>query len=85
MVFLAAVGRSMGRADEEQGGEGMAQPTDPKLWEEAKKEQRATSEGSPPGRWSARKAVLAQREYERRGGGWEPSPAPKGGTPPRSG
>ena len=54
----------------------MAQPTDPKLWDEVKKEQRATSEGSEPGRWSARKAVLAQREYERRGGGWKPSPAP---------
>ncbi len=53
----------------------MAQPTDRALWDEVKKEQRATSEGSEPGRWSSRKAVLAQREYERRGG-WKPSPAP---------
>ncbi len=54
----------------------MAQPTDPALWERVKKGQRETSEGTPPGRWSARKAVLAQREYERQGGGWKPSPAP---------
>lgn len=36
-----------------------------------KKKHRATSEGSLPGRWSARKAVLARLEYERRGGKWD--------------
>lgn len=43
-------------------------PTDPGLWQLVKKKARATSEGSPAGRWSAQKAVRAQLEYRRRGG-----------------
>jgi hypothetical protein len=47
------------------------------LWGAIVKKYRATSEGSPPGRWSARKAVLSQLEYEKRGGGWKETPAPE--------
>jgi hypothetical protein len=46
-------------------------PTKPALWAKAKKDARATSEGSPPGQWSARKAARAQLEYKKRGGKWE--------------
>lgn len=49
----------------------MAQPKNPALWRRLLKKHRATSEGSPPGRWSARKAILARREYEGQGGEWE--------------
>jgi hypothetical protein len=42
----------------------VAQPTDPALWERVKKGQRETSEGTPPGRWSARKAGLDNFGYE---------------------
>lgn len=49
-------------------------PTKPNLWERIKKKARASSAGSPPGRWSARKAALAQLQYKKQGGGW------KGGT-----
>jgi hypothetical protein len=48
----------------------MKVPTKPELWEEMKSKARATSKGSEPGRWSAHKAALAQREYTRRGGNW---------------
>lgn len=43
-------------------------PTHPEMWDEITAEYRGTSEGSEPGRWSVRKAVLSQREYARRGG-----------------
>lgn len=54
-------------------------PTKPALWNAIKKKARASSAGSPPGRWSARKSALARREYEKRGGKWEATnqPAPK--------
>lgn len=45
-------------------------PTKPALWEAAKKKARASSAGSEPGRWSARKAALAQLRYKKEGGGW---------------
>lgn len=43
-------------------------PTNPALWERIKKKYRATSEGSKPGRWSARKAALSQLAYTEQGG-----------------
>lgn len=46
-------------------------PTNPALWQAVRKKIRAGSEGSAPGRWSARKAVLAQLEYRRRGGAFK--------------
>ena len=46
-------------------------PTKPELWESIIKKARASSAGSPPGRWSSRKAALSQREYEKQGGGWK--------------
>jgi hypothetical protein len=46
-------------------------PTNPALWESITRNYRATSEGSSPGRWSARKAARAQLEYKKRGGKWE--------------
>ena len=52
-------------------------PTNPALWEKVKRDARATSEGSPPGRWSATKAARAQLEYRKQGGGWETT---KGGA-----
>ena len=48
-------------------------PTKPALWKTTTAKYRATSEGSPPGRWSARKAARAQLEYKKRGGGWKES------------
>ena len=48
-------------------------PTKPELWESIKKRARASSAGSKPGEWSPRKSVLAQREYEKQGGGWKAS------------
>ena len=59
------------------GGATLAKkPTKPALWEKAKADARATSEGSPPGRWFARKAARAQLEYRKRGGGWTQTPDP---------
>lgn len=46
-------------------------PSDPALWNKIKKKIRATSEGSKAGKWSPRKAVLAQMEYKKQGGKWE--------------
>jgi hypothetical protein len=51
-------------------------PTKPELWEQVKKHQRASSQGSPPGRWGARKAALAKLEYKQKGGGWTQGPKP---------
>ena len=45
-------------------------PTKPDLWASIKKKARASSAGSPPGRWSARKSALAQLQYKKRGGAW---------------
>lgn len=45
-------------------------PTHPEVWREIKDRWRATDEGTEPGRWGARKSVLAQREYAERGGGF---------------
>jgi hypothetical protein len=50
-------------------------PTKPALWKQIRDKVRATSEGSEPGRWSARKAALAQREYEKQGGEWKKTTA----------
>lgn len=46
----------------------MSTPTNPALWGRMKKQARATSKGSKPGRWSAQKAALARRAYENAGG-----------------
>lgn len=48
----------------------MAQPSNPGLWEKCKLKARATDEGTPRGRWGARKMVLARRDYQRNGGKW---------------
>jgi hypothetical protein len=48
-----------------------AQRTDPKLWEKVKSEVTRAGKGGEPGQWSARKAQLAAREYEKRGGGYQ--------------
>lgn len=47
-----------------------AEKTDPKLWEKVKAEVTAGDKGGKPGQWSARKAQMAVREYEKRGGGY---------------
>ena len=39
-------------------------PTNRKLWEELKRKARASTLGSPKGRWSPRKAAAARREYD---------------------
>lgn len=51
-------------------------PTNPALWDRVKKKYRATSAGTRPGRWSARKAALSRLEYKRRGGDWKKTPVP---------
>ena len=48
-----------------------AKKTDPKLWDEVKKEATDSSKGGKPGQWSARKAQMATSEYKKRGGGYE--------------
>jgi hypothetical protein len=53
-------------------------PTRPQVWHQARLRARATDAGSPPGRWSARKAVLAQVSYKKRGGRWEILPDESG-------
>ncbi len=56
---------------------------EPKPKQDAARERRASSEGGPAGRWSARKAVLSQLEYKDRGGSWKKIAAPiPGGTHP---
>jgi hypothetical protein len=48
-----------------------AKKTDPKLWQQVKAEVTEGDKGGRPGQWSARKAQLATREYQERGGGYE--------------
>lgn len=48
-----------------------AKKTDPKLWEEVKKEVTEGDKGGKPGQWSARKAQMAVQEYKHEGGGYE--------------
>jgi hypothetical protein len=48
-----------------------AKKTDPKLWEEVKKEVTESDKGGKPGQWSARKAQMAVQEYKHEGGGYE--------------
>lgn len=43
---------------------------DPDLWEDVKREVLRGSKGGNPGQWSARKAQLAVRLYQERGGGY---------------
>lgn len=57
----------------------MSKPKNPKLWQSVKKRARASSLGSEPGRWSARKAAAAQLQYEKEGGKWEKGEKPKNG------
>ncbi len=47
-----------------------AEKTDPDLWERVKAEVTAGDKGGKPGQWSARKAQMAVREYEKRGGAY---------------
>ncbi|HZF43261.1 MAG TPA: hypothetical protein VEZ48_07610 [Sphingomonadaceae bacterium] len=47
-----------------------AEKSDPSLWEEVKAEITAGEKGGRPGQWSARKAQMAAREYQKRGGGY---------------
>ncbi len=42
--------------------------SNPKLWESIKKKVKRSSKGGPSGKWSARKAQLAVKEYKSRGG-----------------
>ena len=47
-----------------------AEKSDPALWEKVKEEITASAKGGKPGQWSARKAQMAVREYQARGGGY---------------
>jgi hypothetical protein len=47
--------------------------TDPKLRERLKKKIFAGAKGGDPGEWSARKAQLLTKEYEKAGGGYKSS------------
>jgi hypothetical protein len=47
--------------------------TDPALREKLKKKIMAADKGGEPGEWSARKAQLLTREYEKAGGGYKSS------------
>ena len=45
--------------------------TDPELRERIKEEIKASDKGGEPGQWSARKAQLLTKEYEKAGGGYK--------------
>ena len=47
-----------------------AETSDPALWEEVKAAVTAGDKGGKPGQWSARKAQMASRECQARGGGY---------------
>jgi hypothetical protein len=47
-----------------------AEKSDPALWEEVKAAVTAGDKGGKPGQWSARKAQMASRECQARGGGY---------------
>ena len=48
-----------------------AEKTDPKLWDEVKREVTEGDKGGKPGQWSARKAQLAVHDYKAEGGGYK--------------
>jgi hypothetical protein len=48
-----------------------ADKSDPKLWDEVKKEVTQDDKGGKPGQWSARKAQMAVQEYKKRGGDYD--------------
>lgn len=47
-----------------------AEKSNPELWRQVKAEITAGDKGGKPGQWSARKAQMASREYQKRGGGY---------------
>ena len=50
--------------------------TKPELWTRIKKKVKASSDGGESGRWSARKAAIAQLQYRKAGGKWEKATVP---------
>ena len=46
------------------------QRTNPALWERVKRQVKASAQGGPPGKWSARKAQLSVAKYKAAGGGY---------------
>lgn len=46
----------------------IAEKADPKLWRKVKTKWLEGEKGGVPGKWNARKAMLAVQEYKRRGG-----------------
>jgi len=46
----------------------MVRRTKPKLWKKIKKKVMAEEKGGPAGKWSARKAQLAVKQYKQQGG-----------------
>ena len=49
----------------------------PKLWEEVYRKWLQGSKAGPAGKWNARKAMLATKEYQNRGGGYVGPKDPK--------
>ena len=54
---------------------GVAEKTDPKLWDKVKAKVTEGDHGGKPGQWSARKAQMATAEYKRAGGGYKGGPS----------
>ena len=50
---------------------GVAEKTNPKLWDKVKAKITGGDHGGKPGQWSARKAQLATAEYKKAGGGYK--------------
>ena len=50
---------------------GIAEKTDPKLWDKVKDEVTSGDKGGRAGQWSARKAQLATAAYKDKGGGYK--------------
>jgi hypothetical protein len=48
-----------------------ANKSDPKLWDEVKRDVTEGDKGGEPGQWSARKAQMSVQEYKKRGGRYE--------------
>ena len=49
---------------------GVADKTNPELWDKVKKKVTDGDKGGRPGQWSARKAQLAVADYKKEGGGY---------------
>ena len=65
------------RKQSKKGSNQIAIKTNPQLWQTVKDRVMKGSKGGPPGKWSARKAMLSVAEYKKRGGGYKGPKSPR--------